>query len=89
MGKGLAVTGLVLSLIFPIILIFGKIVAIGGYSVFYLIMPIGLPSTIIGFIMNLIILIKKFDGKKLAIIGLAFNIIVIIFIFIRNIISIF
>jgi len=87
MGKRLAITGLIFSLVLPFIILFMNVISIGGYLVLYLIAPVGLPSTIIGFIINLVVLIKKLDGKKFAIIGLSFNIVIILLVLVRNIFS--
>ena len=95
MGKGLAIIGFILSLIFPVILLFGNIASIidmgGGVfeAILYSFAPIGLLLTIIGLIINLVVLIKKFDGKKFAILGLVFNIPIIIFFLIRIVSQIF
>jgi len=35
---------------------------------------VGLISTIVGFVLNLIVLIKKFAGKKFAVLGIIFNV---------------
>ncbi len=63
MTKGLAITGFVLSLVFALTFIFNL----------YQLALIGVISTIIGFIINLIVLIGRFDGKKFAIFGIIFN----------------
>ena len=64
MGKGLAIIGFLVSLIFAVTFIFNL------SSLAW----IGLISTIIGFIINLIVLVKRFDGKKFAILGIIFNV---------------
>ena len=65
MGKSLAIIGLVFSLMFFMGLIVNN----------YLIYVISQWSPIIGTIVNLIVLIGKFEGRKIAIIGIVLNII--------------
>ncbi len=64
MSKLLAIIGFCASLVFALIFILNL------YSLAWL----GLTSTIIGFVMNIIVLIKRFDGKKFAIWGIIFNV---------------
>ena len=68
MSKRLAITGFALSLVFTLTFIFN----------FYSLAWIGLLSTVIGFIINLVVLIKRFDGKKFAIWGIVFNILMVL-----------
>ncbi len=68
MNKSLAITGFVFSLIWAITFMFN----------FHSLAWLGLLSTIIGFIINLIVLIRKFDGRKFAIWGIVFNILFVI-----------
>jgi nicotinamide riboside transporter PnuC len=64
MGKGLAVAGFLFSIIFVLTFIFNL------YSLAW----IGLAATIIGFVINIFVLIKRLEGKKFAILGIIFNV---------------
>ncbi len=68
MGKGLAITGFILSLAF----------FLGFAFNFYWFAWFSIVLTIIGFIINLIVLIKGLDGKKFAFLGLILNFFVLI-----------
>ncbi|MFA4952652.1 MAG: hypothetical protein WC584_00345 [Candidatus Pacearchaeota archaeon] len=90
MGKGLAITGFILSLISLIIssILFFAALSINsnwGFiglsfmesSFILVIVLINLLLAIIGFIINLIVLIKKLEGKSFAIVGIIFNLLMV------------
>lgn len=68
MGKGLAIIGFVLSLAFFLGFVFN----------FYWFAWISIFLTVIGFIINLVVLIKGLDGKIFAILGIILNLFVLI-----------
>jgi hypothetical protein len=72
MSKWLAITGFVFSLIFALTFIFN----------FYSLAWFGLTSTVIGFIINLIVLTKRFEGRKFAIWGIVLNVLFVVLFYI-------
>jgi len=72
MKKEIAIAGFILSLVWVLTFIFN----------FYSLVWFGVVCTVIGFILNLIVLFGRLEGKKWAIYGVSFNLLFVIIAFI-------